>query len=86
MNVAEPVSAEAARWIARRGMFLDYLNEQQPADSGHNKRVAAGLIRLMQEWARFESQPCCDYRDHESGVCACPQHHGSALHPLGVDQ
>lgn len=26
---------------------------------------------------------CCDYRDHEQGVCACPEHALSPLHPFG---
>ena len=53
MNVQQ-VSPEAAKWIARRGMVLDYLNEQQPMNPGHNKRVAADLIHLMQVWAAIE--------------------------------
>lgn len=28
--------------------------------------------------------PCCDYRDHSSGVCACPEHTLSMLHPFGT--
>lgn len=27
--------------------------------------------------------PCCDYRDHGTGACACPAHERSALHPFG---
>lgn len=29
------------------------------------------------------SEPCCDYRDHSPGPCACPEHKASALHPVG---
>jgi hypothetical protein len=27
--------------------------------------------------------PCCDYRDHGAGWCACPDHQATALHPYG---
>lgn len=29
--------------------------------------------------------PCCDYRDHGPGGCACPNHPRSALHVFGYD-
>lgn len=29
------------------------------------------------------AMPCCDYRDHSSGVCACPEHARTTLHPFG---
>lgn len=44
------LSPEAAAWLARRSMILDYLNEQQPADQQHNRRIAADLTHLMQRW------------------------------------
>lgn len=30
-----------------------------------------------------DHMPCCDYRDHGSGACACPNHARSTLHPFG---
>lgn len=27
--------------------------------------------------------PCCDYRDHSPGPCACPEHDQTAMHPFG---
>lgn len=29
------------------------------------------------------AMPCCDYRDHGSNGCACPEHPQSELHPFG---
>jgi len=51
--VSEQLSPDAALWVARRGMILDLLNDTQPVDQQHNKRVAADIVRLMQEWDTF---------------------------------
>lgn len=32
--------------------------------------------------SRYSPLPCCDYRDHSPGPCACPKHQQSALHPF----
>ena len=46
----QQISPEAALWLVRRSVILEYLNGQQPLDQRHNKRMAADLIRWVQEW------------------------------------
>jgi hypothetical protein len=46
--------------------------------------VDAYAIALARDLcAAIGSQPCCTYRDHETGECFCPDHPQSRLHPLG---
>lgn len=42
----------------------------QHPDDDHDAEVECGV-------------PCCDYRDHEYGYCACPEHEHSEMHPFG---
>jgi hypothetical protein len=38
---------------------------------------------IMRGETRMPPEPCCTYRDHSPGPCACPEHERSALHPFG---
>lgn len=55
------ISPDAALWLVRRSLILDYLNEQQPVDQRHNKRMAADLIRWVQEWCYADGQRATEH-------------------------
>ena len=46
------------------------------------ERDLAIVEEIADGWER-DLIPCCDYRDHGSGSCVCPEHPASVLHPYG---
>lgn len=78
------ISPEAALWLVRRSLILDYLNEHQPVDQRHNKRMAADLTREVQAWCHADVRraalvqcPQCwhDAEDHSDDFCEAPDCH-----------
>src|SRR6202011_1632408 len=80
------------------GSAVNPLDSSHDGTLAHGRCVAAieGIVAYMDQIhahdARGASQPeipdepeppCCDYRDHGSGVCPCPDHRLSELHPFG---
>lgn len=56
------------------------VDEQLLADYPELQEV---FDRLAARMDAEDAEPCCTYRDHGRGGCACPEHARSAMHPFG---
>lgn len=66
------------------GSIWDGFNGPTGVSKDEALEYAAELALYVQAQLREVGHaPCCDYRDHSPGPCACPDHDASVIHPLG---
>lgn len=90
----------AERHVCREGVLIETLlavlravdDPDQPGETQRLADVSQIVMTTLQDFG-YSNVPidgsgtsCCDYRDHGSAECFCPDHERSDLHPLGERQ